>query len=187
MAFIIDAFARRIVGWVSRTAQASFVLDAMEQALHDRRPVQGSGLMRHSDRGVQSVSIHYTERLAQANTKPSVGSVGDSYDNAIAETVHGLFRLSSSVGAAHGVRWKQSSSPLSNGSAGSTIVASLRRLAMCRQPSPRNATMRNWTRLHWRRSSNQIASGKPGAAHRIVPRHLQGRAPAELAMILWQK
>ena len=93
VAFVIDAFARRIVGWrVSRTAHAGFVLDALEQALHDRRPVQGSGLVHHSDRGVQYVSIHYTERLADAGIDPSVGSVGDSYDNALAETVNGLFK-----------------------------------------------------------------------------------------------
>jgi putative transposase len=93
VAFVIDAFARRIVGWrVSRTAHAGFVLDALEQALHDRRPVQGSGLIHHSDRGVQYVSIHYTERLAQAGIEPSVGSVGDSYDNALAETINGLFK-----------------------------------------------------------------------------------------------
>src|SRR6476661_8916942 len=60
--------------------------------LHDRRPVQGSGLIHHSDRGVQYVSIHYTERLAQAGIEPSVGSVGDSYDNALAETINGLFK-----------------------------------------------------------------------------------------------
>jgi putative transposase len=93
VAFVIDAFARRIVGWrVSKTAHAGFVLDALEQALHERRPVQGSGLVHHSDRGVQYVSIHYTERLAQAGIEPSVGSVGDSYDNALAETVNGLFK-----------------------------------------------------------------------------------------------
>jgi len=93
VAFVIDAFARRIVGWrVSRTAHAGFVLDALEQALHDRRPVKGSGLVHHSDRGVQYVSIHYTERLADAGIDPSVGSVGDSYDNALAETVNGLFK-----------------------------------------------------------------------------------------------
>jgi putative transposase len=93
VAFVIDAFARGIVGWrVSRTAQASFVLDALEQALHDRRPVQGGGLVHHSDRGVQYVSIRYTERLAEAGIEPSVGSVGDSYDNALAETVNGLFK-----------------------------------------------------------------------------------------------
>ena len=93
VAFVIDAFARRIVGWrASRTAHAGFVLDALEQALHDRRPVQGSGLVHHSDRGVQYVSIRYTERLAEAGIEPSVGSVGDSYDNALAETVNGLFK-----------------------------------------------------------------------------------------------
>ena len=93
VAFVIDAFARRIVGWrVSRTAHASFVLDALEQALHERRPVQGTGLVHHSDRGVQYVSIRYTERLADAGIEPSVGSVGDSYDNALAETINGLYK-----------------------------------------------------------------------------------------------
>jgi putative transposase len=92
VAFVIDAFARRIVGWrVSRTAQAGFVLDALEQALHDRRPVRG-GLVHHSDRGGQYVSIRYTERLVEAGIEPSVGSVGDSFDNALAETVIGLFK-----------------------------------------------------------------------------------------------
>lgn len=91
VAFVIDAFARRIVGWrVSRTAHASFVLDALEQALHDRHPVRG--LVHHSDRGVQYVSIKYTERLAEAGVEPSVGSVGDSYDNALAETINGLYK-----------------------------------------------------------------------------------------------
>ena len=80
VAFVIDAFARRIVGWrVSRTAEAGFVLDALEQALHARRPIAG-GLVHHSDRGVQYVSITYTERLVDAGIVPSVGSVGDSYD-----------------------------------------------------------------------------------------------------------
>jgi len=93
VAFVIDAFARRIVGWrVSRTTHAAFVLDALEQALHARRPTEGSGLVHHSDRGVQYVSIRYTERLAEAGIEPSVGSVGDSYDNALAETVIGLFK-----------------------------------------------------------------------------------------------
>ena len=93
VAFVIDAFARRIVGWrVSRTAQAGFVLDALEQALHDRRPVPGDGLVHHSDRGGQYLSIKYTERLAEAGIAPSVGSVGDSYDNALAETINGLFK-----------------------------------------------------------------------------------------------
>ncbi len=93
VAFVIDAFARRIVGWrVSRSMQAELVLDALEQALHARRPVQGDSLIHHSDRGSQYVSIKYTERLAEAGVEPSVGSVGDSYDNALAETVIGLFK-----------------------------------------------------------------------------------------------
>ncbi|KHQ50015.1 Mobile element protein [Mameliella alba] len=91
VAFVIDAFARRIVGWrVSRTAHAGFVLDALEQAVHQRQP--GSGLVHHSDRGSQYLSIRYTERLAEAGIEPSVGSVGDSYDNALAETINGLFK-----------------------------------------------------------------------------------------------
>jgi putative transposase len=93
VAFIIDVFARRIIGWrVSRTAHAGFVLDALEQALHARRPVRGGGLVDHSDRGVQYVSIKYTERLAEAGIEPSVGSVGDSYDNALPETINGLYK-----------------------------------------------------------------------------------------------
>jgi putative transposase len=93
VAFVIDAFARRIVGWrVSRTAHAGFVLDALEQALHQRRPIRGGGLVHHSDRGVQYVSIKYTERLAEAGIEPSVGSIGDSYDNALAETINGLYK-----------------------------------------------------------------------------------------------
>ena len=93
VAFVIDTFARRIVGWrVSRSAETGFVLDALEQALYDRRPFRQGGLVHHSDRGVQYVSIRYTERLADAGIEPSVGSVGDSYDNALAETVIGLFK-----------------------------------------------------------------------------------------------
>lgn len=91
VAFVIDAFARRIVGWrVSRTAHAGFVLDALEQAVHQRQP--GSGLVHHSDRGSQYLSIKYTERRVKAGIEPSVGSVGNSYDNALAETINGLFK-----------------------------------------------------------------------------------------------
>ena len=92
VAFIIDVFARRIVGWrVSSSARTDFVLDSLEQALYARQPVTG-GLIHHSDRGVQYVSIRYTERLAEAGIEPSVGSVGDSYDNALAETINGLYK-----------------------------------------------------------------------------------------------
>ena len=93
VAFVIDVYARRIVGWrTSRTAHASFVLDALEQALHDRRPAHRGGLVHHSDRGSQYLSIRYTERLSEAGIEPSVGSVGDSYDNALAETINGLYK-----------------------------------------------------------------------------------------------
>ena len=92
VAFIIDVYARRIVGWrVSRSMQTDFVLDALEQALYDRQPDRDS-LIHHSDRGSQYVSIRYTERLAEAGIEPSVGSRGDSYDNALAETINGLYK-----------------------------------------------------------------------------------------------
>jgi putative transposase len=93
VAFVIDVFARRIVGWkVSASARTDFVLDALEQALYARKPVGPARLVHHSDRGVQYVSIRYTERLAEAGIEPSVGSVGDSYDNALAETINGLYK-----------------------------------------------------------------------------------------------
>nr|WP_130754662.1 MULTISPECIES: IS3 family transposase [Sphingobium] len=93
VAFVIDAYARRIVGWkVSTSATAGFVLDALEQAIHARRPGPDDGLIHHSDRGVQYLAMNYTQRLAEANLVPSVGSVGDSYDNALAETINGLYK-----------------------------------------------------------------------------------------------
>jgi putative transposase len=92
VAFVIDVYARRIVGWrVSSSMRTDFVLDALEQALYDRRPA-ANALIHHSDRGSQYVSILYTERLAQAGIEPSVGSRGDSYDNALAETINGLYK-----------------------------------------------------------------------------------------------
>lgn len=91
VAFIVDVFARAIVGWrVSTSMRTDLVLDALEQALHDRRPTEP--LVHHSDRGSQYLSIHYADRLAEAGVEGSVGTVGDSYDNALAETVIGLFK-----------------------------------------------------------------------------------------------
>ncbi len=91
VAFVIDVFSRAIVGWrVSRSLRSDLALDALEQALHARPDTEG--LVHHSDRGVQYLSIRYTERLAEAGIEGSVGSVGDSYDNALAETVIGLFK-----------------------------------------------------------------------------------------------
>ena len=93
IAFVTDVFARRIVGWrVSTSMRTDFVLDALEQALHARQPERDSALIHHSDRGSQYVSIRYSERLAEAGIEPSVGSKGDSYDNALAETINGLYK-----------------------------------------------------------------------------------------------
>jgi putative transposase len=91
VAFVIDVFARRIVGWrVSRSLKTDLVLDALEQALWSRG--KPSGLIHHSDRGSQYLSIRYTERLAQAGIHASVGSVGDSFDNAMAEAINALYK-----------------------------------------------------------------------------------------------
>jgi putative transposase len=91
VAFVIDVFARRIIGWrVARSMQTDLVLDALEQALWSRAGAKGT--VHHSDRGSQYLSIRYTERLAEAGVEPSVGSVGDSFDNALAETIIGLYK-----------------------------------------------------------------------------------------------
>ena len=93
VAFVVDVFARRIVGGrASSSMTTDFVLDALEQALHARQPERDSSLVHHSDRGSQYVSIRYSERLAEAGVEPSVGSKGDSYDNALAETINGLYK-----------------------------------------------------------------------------------------------
>jgi len=93
VAFVIDVFARRIVGWrVSSSLVTDFVLDALEQAIYDRRGAGADSLIHHSDRGTQYVSMRYTDRLSEAGINPSVGSRGDSYDNALAESLIGLFK-----------------------------------------------------------------------------------------------
>ena len=93
VAFVVVVFARRIVGWrVSTSMRTDFVLDALEQALYARQPAHDGSLIHHSDRGSQYVSIRYSERLAEAGIEPSVGSKGDSYDNALAETINGLYK-----------------------------------------------------------------------------------------------
>ena len=93
VAFVIDVFARRIIGWrVSMSMSTQFVLDALNQAVWQRKPHGCNGLIHHSDRGSQYLSIKYTERLADVEIDASVGTVGDSYDNALAETIIGLFK-----------------------------------------------------------------------------------------------
>lgn len=93
VAFVIDVYARRIVGWrVSSSMTTDFVLDALEQALYAQQPERDRSLVVHSDRGSHCVSIRYSERLADAGLEPSVGSKGDDYDNALAETINGLHK-----------------------------------------------------------------------------------------------
>ena len=93
VAFVVDVFARYIVGWkVSYSMRTDFVLDALEQALCARKPTQEDGLIHHSDKGVQYLSIRYTNRLVEAGVEASTGTVGDSYDNAMAETINGLYK-----------------------------------------------------------------------------------------------
>jgi putative transposase len=93
VAFVIDVFARRIVGWrASASLVTDFVLDALEQAIYDRRGAGVDDLVHHSDRGTQYLSMRYTNRLTEAGIAPSVGSRGDSYDNALAESIIGLFK-----------------------------------------------------------------------------------------------
>ncbi|MBC7204306.1 MAG: IS3 family transposase [Pusillimonas sp.] len=93
VAFVIDAYSKRIVGWrASNSMTTDFVLDALEQAVYDRRPSESDGLIHHSDRGAQYVSIRYTERLGEAGINPSVGNTGSAYDNALAETINGLYK-----------------------------------------------------------------------------------------------
>ena len=164
VAFVIDAFASRIVGWrVSSSMQAGFVLDALEQALYDRRPLQNNGLIHHSDRGAQYVSIKYTERLAEAGIEPSVGSVGNSYENALAESVIGLFKTE--VIRRRGP-WRGLDAvelPPWNGSTGSTIDAGSSRSETSHRRKPKHATIPKTVSTASPRDSHEIASGKPGA------------------------
>ena len=140
---MIDVFARRIVGWrVSSSLRTDFVLDALEQAIYARCDDHVGDLVHHSDRGSQYLSMRYTERLADAGIEPSVGSRGDSYDNALAESVIGLFKSGGdSVGRDRGGHWRRSNSRRSRGWTGSIIDGCSVRSASCRRPSTKHATM----------------------------------------------
>ena len=168
VAFVIDAYARRIVGWrASRTAHAGFVLDALEQALHDRRPVHRGGLVHHSDRGSQYVSIKYTERLAEAGIEPSVGSVGDSYDNALAETINGLYKAE--VIHRRGP-WRSFEAVEFATLEWVDWFNNRRLLEPIGNIPPAEAEERYYATLDkppWQRDSNQTASGKPGAVQSV--------------------
>ncbi len=165
MAFVIDVYARRIVGWrQSSSMRTDFVLDALEQALYARQPERDSSLVIHSDRGSQYVSIRYSERLAEAGVEPSVGSKGDSYDNALAETINRLYKAEL---IHRRVPWKtQESLELAtlDGYRGSTITGCWSPSATSRPLKLRQTT----TGISPRRSLcrhdlNQLASTEPGA------------------------
>jgi putative transposase len=153
VAFVIDIYARRIVGWrASRTAHAGFVLDALEQAVHDRRPAKGTGLVHHSDRGSQYLSIKYTERLAEAGIEPSVGSVGDSYDNALAETINGLFKAEVIHRRGPWRSFEAVEYAPSNGWTGSTTAACWSPSGISRPPRPKQTTTPLWKLKPWPRN-----------------------------------
>ncbi len=165
VAFVIDAYARRIVGWrVSRTAHASFVLDALEQALHDRRPVHRGGLVHHS-RPRQPIRVASTTPSAW----PKPASSRRSAASATATTMlwprpsTASTRPRSSIGVGRGGPSRPSSSPPWNGSTGSTIAGCSSPSATSRRPKPKSATTPCWKNQPWQRDSNQTASGKPGA------------------------
>jgi len=114
VAFMVDVFSRRVVGWrVSSSLRSDLALDALEQALYNR-PRAEAPLIHHSDRGVQYLSIRYTERLADAGIEPAVGSTDDSYDNALAESIIGPYKTKRSAGAGRGEASRTSSSPRRN-------------------------------------------------------------------------
>ena len=142
VAFVIDVFARRIVGWrVSASLATDFVLDALEQAIYDRCGDGVGDLVHHSDRGTQYLSMRYTDRLADAGIAPSVGSRGDSYDNALAESVIGLFKTEVIQRRDRGGISRPSNSPRSTGSTGSTRGGCSNRSATCRRPNTKRATI----------------------------------------------
>jgi putative transposase len=182
VAFVIDAFARRIVGWrASRTAHAGFVLDALDQALHNRRPVHRGGLIHHSDRGVQYVSIRYSERLTgRASSLPSEASATVTTMLSPKRSTVST-RPRSSIGEDHGVTSKPWSSPRLNGSTGSTTAAFWSRSETFRPPRLNNNTMPCWTHQHWPHNLNQMVSSKAGAVQdpRNQPAHASS-APAQI-------
>ena len=162
VAFVIDVFARRIVGWrVSASMRTDFVLDALEQAIYARRDDALTGLVHHSDAGSQYLSMRYTDRLVDAGIAPSVGSQGAAYDNALAESVIGLFKTEvirrkgpwRTLEAVELPRW--------SGWIGSTCGDCWDRSGTSRQPSSRRSTI---SRLRWPDSTNSV-SDVPGTIH----------------------
>ena len=144
VAFVIDVFARRIVGWrVSSSMQTDFVLDALEQALYARRRERDRALVHHSDRGSQYVSIRYSERLAEAGIEPSVAAPATATTTRWPRASTGCTRLRSSTGAGPGRRARRSNWRPSSGSRGLTTIACLSPSATSRRPKPKRTTGAN--------------------------------------------
>ena len=164
VAFVIDVFARRIIGLrVARSMRAELVLHALKPALWSR---PGSkGIVHHSDRGSQYLSICYCERLAEAKAQPSVGSVGDSYDNALAETIIGLCETDVIHRRGPGCIWTPWNTQRWNGSTDSITVGSWSRSAIYRRRRSRRRTIIERVSCRWRPDSNPEPSGKAGAVH----------------------
>ena len=162
VAFVIDVFSRKIVGWrVMNSLKTDIALDALEQALWARSDTDG--LIHHSDRGSQYLSIRYTERLSESGIEPSVGSRGDSYDNALAESVIGLYKTEviRKDGPWKGVDDVEFA--LSTGCPGSTSSGSWDRLATYHRPNSNRCTISSNSPASTRRDSTKTVSGKPGA------------------------
>jgi len=168
---IVDAFSRRIVGWrVAGHMRTAMVLDALEMARWSRG-TRLEGLVAHSDAGSQFTSIRYGERLAELGAVPSIGSVGDSYDNALAETVIGLYKTEL-IGArdrGRGRRSKMSSWPPSTRSTGTTTPGSTATSATSRPPSSKQpSTLPNTPTLPWLESNNpSLHRTQGGSVYRL--------------------
>ena len=165
VAFIIDAYGRRIVGWRASTSlRTDLALDALEQALFDRSHADLGGLVHHSDRGGQYLAIRYTDRLAEAGIEPSVGSVGDSYDNSLAESVIGLFKTEVIRRRGPWRNLRPWSSRPWNGSTGSTPFGCSSRSATSHPPSTKPTTTLPSDSCSYPDSTDR-ASEEPGAVH----------------------
>ena len=162
VAFVFDVYSRFIFGWRRQPPAHRPALDALEMALWQRRATV-AGLVHHSDRGVQYLSIRYTERLAEAGAVTSVGSRGDAYDNALAETVIGLYKTELIRKRGPWRNLTQSSSPRWNGSTGSTTRGCSSRSATSRRQSSRKRTMLTQLPCRQRKDSNKRASTEAGA------------------------
>jgi putative transposase len=162
VAFVIYVFSRLIVGWrAQRTMDTALVLDALEQALHDRP--HSPGLVVHSDHGSQYVSLRYTTRLVEVGAAPSVGSVGDAYDNALAESVIGCTRPKSSPGKARAVDSIPYSTRRGSGWPGLIKYACCRPSDTFRLRSTRRSLQRHPAVPPWCRHKHNRVSSRPGA------------------------